>query len=151
MRAVSGSFSLKCSISFFGIDRPACQCATAHPDSHAEKRPFKVPVADKGSHLPRFPLNHIPGLEDIETLFRGILKGEFDLLMVESLFVDQEFRNPDEFVVYFRKSRFQRDQRLPFFRNPLFFRNGKGLHETGDDIIPLNTEDEISIDGNILR
>ena len=101
---------------FFGIDRPARQGAAADPDPHAEKGPFKIAVADKGPDLPGFPLNHVPGLEDVKPFFRGILKGEFDLLMAESLFVDQKFRDPDQFVVYFRKFRFQGDQRLPFLR-----------------------------------
>ena len=74
---------------FFGIDRPACQCPTAHPDPHAEKRPFKITVTDKSSHHPRFPLNHIAGLEYIEALLGGILKGKFDFLMAESFIVDQ--------------------------------------------------------------
>ena len=71
--------------------------------------------------------------------------------MVESLFIDQKFRYPDQFVVYFREFRLQGDQGLPFLRYSLFFRNGIGLHEAGDDILPLNAEDEISVDGDILR
>ena len=136
---------------FFRINHPSGQGATADPDAHAEERSFQIAVADKGSHLCGFPLNHVSRLEDVEPFFRGVLKGEFDLLLVESFFIDQKFRDPNQFVVDFRKFRFQGDQGIPFLRESLFFRNGECFHKTGDDIFSLNAEDEITVDGHILR
>ena len=43
---------------------------------------------------------------------------------------------------------FEGDAGLPFFDHPLLFGNGVGLHKARDDIVPLDAENKVPIEGD---
>jgi hypothetical protein len=85
-------------------------------------------------------------LKDIEPVFGIVFKGEFNLLMVVSLVVDQELRQALQLGIGGRRVVFQGNFAAPFFGFSLELRDGIGFHESRDNVVSLGAEDEVPVE-----
>jgi hypothetical protein len=94
-------------------------------------------------------LIHIARLQQKQLIFLGTFKGKFNFLVIQAFLVNHDFGYFDQLGINGGKRGFQGNSRIAMLGDPLFFRNGKGFHQAGNNIIALNAEDKIAVKRDI--